>query len=116
MAIRVNMFSRRETSEAQPRWKKGHPAHSTTGVANANWIQFDDCRLTSIIRPVRCPPISRANTGAVSARAIQKRRLMSASSALGCGSAVAVTGSSAMPQIGQAPGPACRICGCIGQV
>ena len=31
-------------------------------------------------------------------------------------SAVTVTGSSAMPQIGQAPGPTCRICGCIGQV
>jgi hypothetical protein len=27
-----------------------------------------------------------------------------------------VTGSSAMPQIGQEPGPFCRISGCIGQV
>ena len=28
----------------------------------------------------------------------------------------ASTGSSAMPQIGQLPGPTWRICGCIGQV
>jgi hypothetical protein len=41
---------------------------------------------------------------------------MSRSSGLGPSSAVTVTGSSAMPQIGQAPGPGCRISGCIGQV
>ena len=27
-----------------------------------------------------------------------------------------MTGSSAIPQIGHAPGPGCRISGCIGQV
>ena len=41
---------------------------------------------------------------------------MSASSGLGPVSAVTVTGSSAIPQIGQEPGPGCRISGCIGQV
>jgi hypothetical protein len=41
---------------------------------------------------------------------------MSASSGLGPVSAVAIDGSSAMPQIGQWPGPTCRIWGCIGQV
>ena len=35
---------------------------------------------------------------------------------IGRRSAVTVTGSSAMPQIGQEPGPTCRISGCIGQV
>ena len=63
-----------------------------------------------------CAPISNVNTGSVSTSAIQKRRVMSASSGLGPESAVAISGSSAMPQIGQAPGPIWRISGCIGQV
>ena len=50
------------------------------------------------------------------ASAIQNRRVMSASSGLGPVSAVMLSGSSAIPQIGQAPGPSCRISGCIGQV
>ena len=33
MAISVNMFRLRVTSDCQPRTKKGQPAHSTTGVA-----------------------------------------------------------------------------------
>ncbi len=41
---------------------------------------------------------------------------MSASSGLGPASAVGISGSSAMPQIGQEPGPSCRTSGCIGQV
>ena len=39
-----------------------------------------------------------------------------ASSGLGPVSAVTITGSSAIPQMGHAPGPGCRISGCIGQV
>ena len=67
MAIRVNMFRRlRLRSEVQPRWKNGQPAHRTTGVARANWIQFDVWPGIRIARPVRCPPISSANTGTVS--------------------------------------------------
>src|ERR1700722_3062180 len=62
------------------------------------------------------PPISSKNTGTVSARPIQKRRIMSASSALASGSALTVRGSSAMPQVGELPGPLWRISGCIGQV
>ena len=46
----------------------------------------------------------------------QNRRVMSASSALGPVSAVTITGSSAIPQMGHDPGPGCRISGCIGQV
>src|SRR3546814_4048394 len=52
----------------------------------------------------------------VSTSAIQKRRDMSISSALGPASAVTISGSSPMPQMGQAPGWSCRISGCIGQV
>ena len=45
-----------------------------------------------------------------------KRRRMSTYSALGPSSTEMVFGSSAMPQIGQSPGPTCSISGCIGQV
>ncbi len=62
------------------------------------------------------PAHSIAITGMDSARPIQKRRDMSASSGLGAVSAVITSGSSAMPQIGQVPGPCWRISGCIGQV
>ena len=55
-------------------------------------------------------------TGSASTSPIQNRRVMSASSGFGGASAVTSSGSSAMPQIGQAPGPTWRICGCIGQV
>ena len=64
----------------------------------------------------RCPPISSTKTGTVSAVPIQRRRVMSRSSGLSPVCSVANTGSSAMPQIGQLPGPIWRTCGCIGQV
>jgi hypothetical protein len=41
-AISVNMLRWRLTTDAQPRWKNGQPAHSTTGVAKTNWIQLRD--------------------------------------------------------------------------
>ena len=45
MAISVNMLRLRLTSEAHARSKNGQPAHKTTGVASANWIQFEvPCR------------------------------------------------------------------------
>ena len=108
------MLRLRLTSEAQPRWKNGSPAHSTTGVASTNCTQLDSsggirCR-------ARWPPISSATTGTVSASPTQSRRDMSASSGFGPASAIACNGSSAMPQIGQVPGRWRRISGCIGQV
>ena len=39
MTISVNMFKCRVTTERQPRWTNGQPAHQTTGVVRANWIQ-----------------------------------------------------------------------------
>ena len=116
MAIRVNIFSRRVRSDVQPRSKKGQPHQRTTGVAKANWIQFDIWPGMNMWRLARCPPISRAKTGRVRTRPTQKRLVKSISSWLGGASAVTVSGSSAMPQIGQEPGPSCRISGCIGQV
>ena len=41
---------------------------------------------------------------------------MSTSSGAGPARAATSRGSRAIPQIGQRPGPSCRICGCIGQV
>ena len=41
-AISVNMLRLRVSSDCQPRTKNGQPAQSTTGVAKANWIQFDN--------------------------------------------------------------------------
>ena len=110
------MLRLRLTIERQPRSKNGQPAQSTTGVASTSWIQFDVCCPSRCVRPKRCPPISSTKTGIVSARPIQSRRLKSTSSGLGPVSAVARSGSSAMPQIGHEPGPSCLISGCIGQV
>ncbi len=111
------MLRLRDTSEFHPRTKNGHAAHSTTGIEKRNCTQPDTealmkrCRLNPT-----CPDISRAKTGTVSTRPIQNRRVMSRSSGLGRSSALANTGSSAMPHLGQLPGPTCRISGCIGQV
>ncbi len=114
-AISVNMLRLRLTSEAQPRWKNGAPAQKTTGVARANCIHIDG-RAGTTCSPARWPPIASKNTGSASTRPIQNRRDMSVSSWFGAASALTVSGSRAMPQIGQLPAPCCRICGCMGQV
>ncbi len=101
---------------AAPRWKKGQPAQSTTGVARASWIQPFQAMGQGVLSPNRWPPISRAKTGAVRAAPIQKRRVKSTSSGLGPWSRLTRSGSRAMPQIGQEPGPSWRISGCMGQV
>ena len=118
IAISVNMLLLRFTIEAQPRWKKGHPPQSTTGVASSNSIHASRppgsaCR-DGI--PGSMSIIARMNRGAVSARLIQKRRVMSRSSGFSSPVAVTVRGSRAMPQIGQLPGLGRTISGCIGQV
>jgi hypothetical protein len=118
IAIRVNMFGLRLTIEAQPRSKKGQPAQSTTGVEKTSAIQLLTCG--SIRPPSPMPrsmsPIASRKTGSPSAAPIQKRRVMSTSSGFGRSSSVAVRGSSAMPQIGQLPGPFLTISGCMGHV
>jgi hypothetical protein len=64
----------------------------------------------------RCRPISSTTTGAASAMLKAKRRRMSTNSGLGPVLALGVIGSSAMPQMGHAPGPSRTISGCMGQV
>ena len=112
------MFSWPVRNDEAPRWKNGHPAHITTAVERASWIQIDHCAGTSFPRPSPgiWPPISMMNTGRVSVTPIQKRLDMLASSGFGAAATVIVTGSNAIPQMGQLPMPAWRICECIGQV
>jgi hypothetical protein len=52
----------------------------------------------------------------LSGRLHQKRRRKSVSSGFSPSSRLGIIGSSAMPQIGQVPGPSCTISGSIGQV
>src|ERR1022692_1173021 len=130
MPISVNMLGLRLASEVQKRWKKGQPPQSTTGVASANSSQgrIELQGLNKYRSPLwmSSPPINKSgqnmltiaitSSGAVSARLIQKRRVMSRSSGFSSVAAVTVRGSSAMPQIGHEPGPGRTISGCMGQV
>src|SRR6478672_8831923 len=117
IAISVNMLSFRVRTDTQPRVKTGQPAQSTTGVASTSWAHDDaDGETTSPRAGTRWPPISSRTTGTDRASATRNLRVMSVSSGLGPVSAVASTGSRAIPQIGQAPGPYRRTSGCIGQV
>ena len=61
--------------------------------------------------------MARTSSGIDSTAPIFRRRVKSTSSGLGPASAAGTPlGSSAMPQIGQMPGPCCTIWGCMGQV
>jgi hypothetical protein len=108
-AISVNMLSRRLTTDSQPRRKNGAPPHATTGVARTSCSQIT-------AGEGACHSIAIARSGNESARPTQNRRVMSASSGLPSSAAPGVSGSSAMPQIGQLPGWSRTISGCIGQV
>ena len=111
------MFGLRLTTDAHPRSKKGRPAHSTTGTAQASWIQFDTARLSgSTPAPASISVIAMPNTGNPIAAAMRKRRVMSASSGLGASSCVTVRGSNAIPHSGHAPGCSRTTSGCIGHV
>ena len=78
----VNMFRDRFLIEAQPRSKKGHPPHSTTGVASSSWIQV------KAVPPIRMrtglpgsiSDMVMRNTGSERAALTQKRRVMSTNS------------------------------------
>ena len=111
------MFGLRLTTDAQPLSKNGRPAHSTTGTAQASWIQLDTARLRgSTPAPAIISVIAMPNTGNPTTAAIRKRRVMSSSSGLGGSSCVTARGSSAMPHAGHAPGSSRTTSGCIGQV
>src|SRR5260221_662924 len=112
------MLRLRLTIDCQPRTNSGAPAQTTTGVASA--ISSHGIIDAGIARSTRCPEImcdiSRAGSELASATLIQTRRVMSASTGAASSSAVLTRGSSAIPQIGQLPGPGRTISGCIGQV
>ena len=114
----MNMFNWRLTSEAQPRSKNGSPPQTTTGVASANSTQtkVGPDSQPGKTRPGTISAIESNRSGKVSARLIQNRRVMSASSGSTSASAETVIGSKAIPQIGQDPGRSRLISGCIGQV
>src|SRR5208282_403050 len=117
MAISVNMLVLRFTSDAQPRWKNGQPHQSTTGVASRSSSHGNPQFLRDAMNICgeSMLPMAITSSGAVNARLIQKRRVMSLSSGF-ASLTVTVRGSSAMPQMGQLPGSARTTSGCIGQV
>jgi hypothetical protein len=117
-AISVNMLRLRVTTECQPRTKNGQPAQSTTGVASTSWAHATAAcgkNRIGLIAGKSSPSIDQSS-GTVSTTPIQKRRVISMSSWFSPSSAVGASGSSAIPQIGQAPGASRRISGCIGHV
>src|SRR4029079_11992296 len=116
-AISVNMFGLRLTTEIQARSKNGHPAQKTTGVARMTPIQFSHapCDIVSAPPPTMSIIVS-AKTGAERSAEIQNRRVIETSSGFGRSSSVMTRGSSAIPQIGHAPGWSRMISGSMGHV
>jgi hypothetical protein len=107
------MLGLRKTTDCQPRTKNGQPAHSTMGVLSSSSSQVRRAGDTDVNW---CPSIASATTMSVSGRLYQKRRWKSRYSAFSSSSSSSgKTGSSAMPHLGQVPGPGCRTSGCIGQ-
>ena len=111
----MNMLKWRVRKEVQPRSKNGSPAHSTIGAARTSWTHGEMARLSSR-KPNRSPPMLMTSRGMARMPATHRRRVKSMSSGLGASFCDGASGSSAMPQIGQVPGPGCRISGCMGQV
>ena len=107
------MFRFRVRTDAIPRTKKGQPAHKMTGVARASSTQL---RVVASRLAHRWPNMARAKTMIVAGKDTQKRRVKSASSGVSSSSSEGIIGSSAMPHLGQVPGPSWTISGCIGQV
>ena len=110
------MFGLSLRNDAQQRFQIGQPAQSTTGVASASCSQWASGRGITWPNPSRWSPMTQSSSGSARAALTQNRRRMSRYSALGPSRVETVLGSSAMPQIGQSPGPTCSISGCIGQV
>ena len=111
------MLRRQVRMDRTARTKNGQPAQRTTGVARSNsihgWISGES---GPPCPPVAMPVITRISSGSDSAAATQKRRVMSRNSGLSATSAVGISGSSAMPQIGQSPGLSARTSGSMGQI
>ena len=111
--ISVHIFGLRWRTEAQPRLKKGQPAHRTMGSESSSSIQL--C-VAIENQPKRCPHIASTVTMMVKGSVHQKRRLKSFSSGFSSSSSEGINGSSVMPHLGQLPGWSWRTSGCMGQV
>src|ERR1700731_164173 len=112
--IRGHIFGLRLRSEDQKRTKKCQPPQRTTGVARKNSIAFRTCGARC--KPSDSPTMESSRTGSDNAALTQKRKRIESYSGSASTSAKTSIGSSAMPQMGQLPGPIWMICGCIGQV
>src|SRR5688572_14404277 len=107
------MLGLRWRIESMHRMKNGQPAQSTTGVDNTS--SSHDMVLGASGMTL-CPPIAKTTPTMLNGNVHQNRRLKSSSSGFFSSCSVGISGSSAMPQIGQLPGAGLRICGCIGHV
>ena len=104
-------------TDAMPRSKNGRPHHRTTGVARISSIQSSqDAEMIENASGAKCRPIATIASGIVKAAPTMNRRRKSTYSSLGPSVRLMPFGSSAIPQIGQVPGPTCSISGCMGQV
>ena len=92
------------------------PPTARPASRSANWIAVRKLLIDPDMSVDKVAAHFQRQHGKVSTRPIQNRRVMSTSSGLGPVSVPAISGSSAMPQIGQEPGPTFRISGCMGQV
>src|SRR5436190_4708861 len=112
------MLRRRVTNDLHPRSKSGHPPHSTTGVANNNCNHALRFAALASGLMLNISAIAWAINGTARIKLTQNRRLMSFNSAVSsaAGAAETANGSSAIPQIGHAPGLPLRTSGCMGQV
>ncbi len=117
----VNMLRCRVVIDSQARSKKGHPPHTTTGVASASCASASGRNPTAWRSgsPRSMSPIDRARTAIVGPRPHQNRRFIRSSSGFGGSSADGTppiaSGSSAIPQIGQGTGSFSRTSGSMGQ-
>src|SRR5712692_7796312 len=112
--ISVNILGLRLTSEDQKHSKKGQPPQRTTGVARRNSMPFRTVDVRC--KPSDSPSMESSKTGSDKAALTQKRRRIESYSGSASTPAKMSKGSSAMPQMGQLPGPNRMISGCIGQV
>src|SRR4051812_47675374 len=110
------MLRLRLTIDCQARTKKGKPPQTTTGVARTSSAQLMTAGDSADTCSGRRSSIAMATRGIVSAVLTQNRLVMSTSSGFGDSAFVTVRGSSAIPQIGQLPGPFLTIWGCMGHV
>ena len=103
--ISVHMLRCLVFTDTQPRWKNGCAAQSTTGAARIISRNTETrSPIQSRIGRPSIGPMERISSGTAAATLTQKRRVKSTSSGFGP-SACPSIGSSAMPQIGQVPGP-----------